>query len=326
VDAPADLRNPQVTRVMITIVSQNDPPSNPPDVFYYNPPYMRTLMPNTGEATGQVRATLRNSLCTLARICSHHVSHHTPSSLQGGGVTGLAGVCPHVRPAGLPHPWGATSCTTPQGSSTDLPTSPRDAVLRGLSELSSRSCVVRSGTVAEWMCDVTCVLAHASISPSSTHVAYPHASCVVPFPHVCVRMTLPPLGAGVLSQDVVFYPYEGISAQRMRLPLPPDDGYDDDLELISYTLWDLPSNGTLWIEDREGNIICFGRAWLEGRCVRLIYDHDEGNNPPSYATPVIPNNSNYPSLRFRSASRPEMTATPTAAVASQSASPPPHTR
>ena len=84
-DAPADLRNPQVTRVMITIVSQNDPPSNPPDVFYYNPPYMRTLMPNTGEATGQVRATLRNSLCTLARICSHHVSHHTPSSLQGGG-------------------------------------------------------------------------------------------------------------------------------------------------------------------------------------------------------------------------------------------------
>jgi hypothetical protein len=72
---------------------------------------------------------------------------------------------------------------------------------------------------------------------------------------------------------MLFYPYEGVSAQRMRLPLPPDNGYDDDLELISYELVNLPSNGTLWIEDREGNFICWGQAWLDRRCVaRTIHD------------------------------------------------------
>jgi len=32
-----------------------------------------------------------------------------PRPAPPGGVTGLAGV--FTRPAGLPHPWGATSCT-----------------------------------------------------------------------------------------------------------------------------------------------------------------------------------------------------------------------
>jgi hypothetical protein len=72
VEQEDDQRYPEVTRVMITIVSQNDPPSNPPDIFYYNPPYMRTLMPNTGEAEGLVRpATLcARSLASACLLCS----------------------------------------------------------------------------------------------------------------------------------------------------------------------------------------------------------------------------------------------------------------
>jgi len=42
---------------------------------------------------------------------------YTPGSAPGG-VTGLAGVCP--RPAGLPHPWGATSCTRKDSSTYSL--------------------------------------------------------------------------------------------------------------------------------------------------------------------------------------------------------------
>jgi hypothetical protein len=90
VNAEGDLRYPEVTRVMVTIVSQNDPPSNPPDVFYYNPPFNRVLMPNVGEAQGQVRlhTTYRPSLSFSVHRGPHQRSSKPIAVCGGWGVAG----------------------------------------------------------------------------------------------------------------------------------------------------------------------------------------------------------------------------------------------
>jgi len=54
----------------------------------------------------RLAATLSTCLWVLA--VSHASEVTTPGSLQRQSA-GLASVC-HTRPAGLPHPWSATSC------------------------------------------------------------------------------------------------------------------------------------------------------------------------------------------------------------------------